>query len=456
MSAFVHVSAHRPVAAFAKNGVRNSVSALDCSDNHGLFGARTQARRSSQIRCLHSAYVSSTASTTAASAQRMAFLFSKPPPPPPPPPPSAVESVLSFLANLPVVSSVIGLLSRGQAPPPEPEPVATATGLDWRVALAVVLAALIVVCIIAIIRFLHATRDENGKLDVAKAWSSAKEAASETFSPSTANAVVSSAATTAAAAVTDLKAVSVAASVAVVQVGKQVLDEIRARADAPSASTSAAVAEESSVAQSGSSLSQKKLVAPASAPPPPVVVELEAVGVVNGVNGKDSLKNGVESMEDVKALDDLVKLVGWFASKAIGGSVTVSHAETEEEEESQSSPSSSDKKAVNGVDPNWKNEMVGGFPGGEKFYKEWVAGGAKGDVPSLEPEKQPSSSTSSSVEAKAKAPSRGQQSEVDPAWKTELVGGFPGGETFYKRWALQGTLGDVPDLEEELQPRGRP
>ncbi|KAA8498028.1 hypothetical protein FVE85_5613 [Porphyridium purpureum] len=102
----------------------------------------------------------------------------------------------------------------------------------------------------------------------------------------------------------------------------------------------------------------------------------------------------------------------------------------------------------------WKTEFAGGFPGGEAFYKKWIDGGAKGKVPALEDDKQPSSPNKKpTVYVEKMISNRGQQKGVDPKWKTELAGGFPGGEVMYKKWIEEGTMGDVPDLDEDLQPR---
>uniref|UniRef100_A0A7S0ZES9 Uncharacterized protein n=1 Tax=Timspurckia oligopyrenoides TaxID=708627 RepID=A0A7S0ZES9_9RHOD len=115
--------------------------------------------------------------------------------------------------------------------------------------------------------------------------------------------------------------------------------------------------------------------------------------------------------------------------------------------------SSSRVVMMGGVDPAWKNELCGGFPGGEAFFKQWLAEGATGDVPALDESKQPKSDFAGEEEYEPIGSKRGQQKQLDPAWKTLFAGGIPGGETFYKRWVAQGTLGDVPNLDDELQPR---
>uniref|UniRef100_A0A7S0ZJ31 Uncharacterized protein n=1 Tax=Timspurckia oligopyrenoides TaxID=708627 RepID=A0A7S0ZJ31_9RHOD len=114
---------------------------------------------------------------------------------------------------------------------------------------------------------------------------------------------------------------------------------------------------------------------------------------------------------------------------------------------------SSSTVMMSGVDPMWKTELTGGFPGGEAFYKKWISEGMTGDIPALDEKRQPKGDYVSEEEEYVPIGStRGQQKKVDPEWKTELVGGFPGGEFFYKAWVSAGTKGKVPNLDEELQP----
>nr|7Y4L_WA Chain WA, CaRSPs2 [Porphyridium purpureum]7Y4L_cA Chain cA, CaRSPs2 [Porphyridium purpureum] len=101
----------------------------------------------------------------------------------------------------------------------------------------------------------------------------------------------------------------------------------------------------------------------------------------------------------------------------------------------------------------WKTEFAGGFPGGEAFYKKWIEEGAKGDVPALEEELQPRSPNKKpTIYEEQMISNRGQQKGVDPTWKTLLAGGFPGGEFFFKKWIGEGAQGEVPNLDADLQP----
>jgi len=110
-----------------------------------------------------------------------------------------------------------------------------------------------------------------------------------------------------------------------------------------------------------------------------------------------------------------------------------------------------------GVDPNWKTELTGGFPGGEAFYKKWIEEGTTGEVPALEKEKQPTSPNKKKVIFEFDMISkRGQQKGVDPSWKNLFAGGFPGGEFFYKKWIGEGAKDTVPNLDDELQPSATP
>uniref|UniRef100_A0A7S3E9Z7 Uncharacterized protein n=1 Tax=Rhodosorus marinus TaxID=101924 RepID=A0A7S3E9Z7_9RHOD len=46
--------------------------------------------------------------------------------------------------------------------------------------------------------------------------------------------------------------------------------------------------------------------------------------------------------------------------------------------------------------------------------------------------------------------------ETDNKWKTQLAGGFPGGEGFFRKWLDEGMTGYVPDLDEEKQLGSKP
>jgi len=88
--------------------------------------------------------------------------------------------------------------------------------------------------------------------------------------------------------------------------------------------------------------------------------------------------------------------------------------------------------------------------------KQWIAEGGTGKVPALDDNMQPSELIAAELiaeEFETAGSKRGQQIGVDPAWKTSWAGGWAGGETGLKRWILQGSTGDVPDLDEDLQPR---
>eukprot|EP00189_Rhodosorus_marinus_P012402 CAMPEP_0184746020 /NCGR_PEP_ID=MMETSP0315-20130426/8609_1 /TAXON_ID=101924 /ORGANISM="Rhodosorus marinus, Strain UTEX LB 2760" /LENGTH=137 /DNA_ID=CAMNT_0027218403 /DNA_START=122 /DNA_END=535 /DNA_ORIENTATION=- len=47
-------------------------------------------------------------------------------------------------------------------------------------------------------------------------------------------------------------------------------------------------------------------------------------------------------------------------------------------------------------------------------------------------------------------------SEEDNKWKTQLAGGFPGGEGFFRKWLDEGMTGYVPDLDDEKQLGSKP
>eukprot|EP00187_Rhodella_violacea_P017746 CAMPEP_0184731428 /NCGR_PEP_ID=MMETSP0314-20130426/50863_1 /TAXON_ID=38298 /ORGANISM="Rhodella maculata, Strain CCMP 736" /LENGTH=208 /DNA_ID=CAMNT_0027197817 /DNA_START=18 /DNA_END=644 /DNA_ORIENTATION=- len=97
--------------------------------------------------------------------------------------------------------------------------------------------------------------------------------------------------------------------------------------------------------------------------------------------------------------------------------------------------------------PGWKDYLSGGFPGGEAFFKKWIADGMTGDVPSLEKESQPSAGDKVAPPAPAPAPAR-PVTEWG-LWKTpaNTAGGFPGGEAFFKQWVESGFKDAVPGTD---------
>ncbi|KAJ8906497.1 hypothetical protein NDN08_002990 [Rhodosorus marinus] len=46
--------------------------------------------------------------------------------------------------------------------------------------------------------------------------------------------------------------------------------------------------------------------------------------------------------------------------------------------------------------------------------------------------------------------------EGENKWKTQLAGGFPGGEGFFRKWLDEGMTGYVPDLDDEKQVGSKP
>lgn len=108
----------------------------------------------------------------------------------------------------------------------------------------------------------------------------------------------------------------------------------------------------------------------------------------------------------------------------------------------------------------WReNIFVGGFPGGEEAFNDWVDCGARHNVPDLpdflqphpkqekpQPKKLPGLTD---LEKKSFAPMFGKSQ-----WRENIfVGGFPGGEEAFMDWVDCGAKHAVPDLPDYLQPR---
>uniref|UniRef100_A0A7S1XHR6 Uncharacterized protein n=1 Tax=Erythrolobus australicus TaxID=1077150 RepID=A0A7S1XHR6_9RHOD len=443
MSAFVHAGASRAgigVGAFGSTAAR------------AFAVAERNARKSLRRR---------------GAATVTAWLFGRPAPPPPPSPPTGIDAVLSTLSKVPLLGGLLGVVGLRRHYAVQPSASASASSNFALTPLHALLALLAVASVVTAALFIraYALADTETRRSPKALLKLVKTQLEGSFPPAVPHKIETaqrSAKSSASTALAELKTAPVAVASAVASVGSKVgmvessthkQDERVMPATTPMAIASApapaaALPAADSVTEARNQA--KKLAAPsrkADVTASVVKAETSAENVtttttrtpVTRTERVDAHSSAEKSQfENVKSIDEVAKAVVSAVSKSLMA----------KEEE---------KKSVVVVDPMWKDELSGGFPGGEKLLKDWVAAGATADVPALDASKQPSAEkpVSAPAESGAKTQSRGQQVGVDPAWKTPYVGGWSGGETGFKRWAIQGTLGDVPDLDEDLQPRAQ-